>query len=190
MDPQRNKLVVAAALTALVLTASYSGGAEARSMRYHLFKLKERVVKMTGANATLNHSWRMKNGVTVRQKNLYIKGKKYSTTRTFVSSKGNTTRVHNSTAGKSIEKTRKLRNGTTARWYKFQSKLSPYGFSQREVKGTKGGLTRETKYNGGTTTKAKRWATPTSILGVNTTRDAQGKLTWIRRLGRPLRANK
>jgi hypothetical protein len=188
MHPQRNKLVVAAILTAFVLSAAYSGTAEAKSLRYRWFKLKERVVKMTGATGSLNHSWKMKNGVTVQQRNFYIKGKKYSTTRTFNSAKGNQTRVHNSTASRSVEKTRQLRNGTQARWYKFQSKLSPYAFSTKEVKGRKGGMTRETRYNGGTTTKAKRWATPTSILGINTIRDSSGRVTWLRRLGGALPA--
>lgn len=186
----RATFVVTATLLAAIFTASYSDTASAKSLNYRLYKLKERVVQKTGMNATLNHSWKMKNGVRVQQKNVYLRGKKHSTQRTFNSAKGNRTRTYNSATSKSVEKVRKLNNGTTARWYNFQSKVTPYAFKQKEVKGTRGGMTRETKYASGTTVKAKRWTTPTSVLGVNTIRDGKGRVTWLRRLGGALPAGK
>ena len=177
------RMTVVTAITAALLLAQAAPVEAQSSGPSRWYRVKEGIVKLTKANATLNRSWSLKNGVKVNQKTTYIKGQKFSTARTFTSAKGNTTRTYNSSTSRSVEKTRNLNNGTTATWRTFQSKASPYAFKSKEVRGKNGGLTRTTRYNSGTTLKTKQWTTPTSKLGVSTIRDGNGKLSWLRRFG-------
>jgi hypothetical protein len=177
------RLTAATALVTALLLAQAAPAQAQKSGPSRWYRVKEGIVKLTHANATLNRSWALKNGVKVNQQTTYIKGQKFSTARTFTSAKGNTTRTYNSNTSRSVEKTRGLNNGTTATWRTFQSKVSPYAFTTREVKGKNGGMTRTTRYGSGTTLKTKQWATPTSTLGVSTIRDGNGKLSWLRRFG-------
>lgn len=184
MRMQRLTMAVAAA----VLVAAISSPADAKfSFNKFLYDAKVKAIKALKLNGSATRTYQLKNGVTVNQKLTFVKGQQVSSDRTVASQAGNSTRMTKSAAAKTSEKKRVMKNGTTAT-YTNVALASGFGWTSREVAGKNGGRTKTTKYSSGTTMKSKQWATPTSVLGVNTLRDAAGQLQWKSRTGGPLPA--
>ena len=171
------------AVAAFVLVAAVSSPAEAKfNFGKFVYDAKVKVITTLKLSGTVERSYKLNNGVTVNQKKLFIKGQQVFSDRTVSSKAGNSTRVTKSAAASSVEKKRVLQNGTTATWSNV-ALSSGFGWNKKEVAGKNGGKTSTTKYSSGTTMTTKQWATPTSVLGISTLRNAAGQLEWKGRTG-------